>query len=125
MKFDLGAVGAGALVGSVAAAATIVVALALRPLTGGGADALLYLVLLGGLGAGGRAAGLRQPAAPLTHGALAAMVALVVVVVAVVGVRAAFGRAQPGALSLVFHLLMAATAGVLGGYLASRRGSAP
>ena len=124
MKVDRGAVLAGAVLAGVVAALAILVAQGVRSLTGTNANAALYLVLLGGHVAGGRVAGLRRPDAPLTHGALAALAAYVVVLVVVTAVRVALGHALAPAAAFVFNGLMAASAGIFGGYLASRRPAA-
>ena len=124
MKIDRNAVVAGAALGAAVAAAAIVLAQAIKSLTGSNANLLLYLVLLGGLVLGGRAAARRQPTAPLTHGALAALVAYVALIVVITGLRLALGREVADPVSLVFNGLMAASAGILGGYLAARRAEA-
>lgn len=121
MKVDRRAVTAGAIVAVAVAAVTVLAAQAVSSLTGTNANLPLYFVLLGGLVAGGRVAGRRQPRSPLTHGALAAVSGFVVVVATTVVIRLALGRALAAPVSLVFHLLMAASAGILGGYLAARR----
>jgi hypothetical protein len=79
----------------------------------------LYLIILGGLCAGGRRAALRQPLSPLTHGALAALTAYVSLVVAILLIQLALGREMADPVSLVFNGLMAASAGMFGGYLAA------
>jgi hypothetical protein len=121
LTVDRGAVLAGARLAVIVGAAAIVVAQAVTSLTDSDANLLLYLVLLGGLGAGGRLAALRQPEAPLTHGALAAMAAYVALIVAITAIRLALGREVADPVSLVFNGLMAASAGMFGGYLAIRR----
>ena len=118
MKIDRPAVLAGARLAVIVGAASIVVAQAVKSLTDVDANLLLYLVLLGGLTAGGMVAGRRQPQAPLTHGAVAAMAAYVVLIAAVTVVRLALDREVADPVSLVFNGLMAASAGIFGGYLA-------
>ena len=124
MKIDRNAVVAGAALGAAVAAAAIVLAQAIKSLRGSNANLLLYLVLLGGLVLGGRTSARRQPTAPLTHGALAALVAYVALIVVITAVRLALGREVADPVSLVFNGLMAASAGILGGYLAARRAEA-
>jgi putative membrane protein (TIGR04086 family) len=102
----------------VVAAASIVVAQAIKSLTDSDANLLLYLVLLGGLAAGGRVAGRRQPTSPLTHGALAALAAFVVVIVANTVIDLVRGQEVADPVSLVFNGLMSASAGIFGGFLA-------
>ncbi|MDQ3895796.1 MAG: hypothetical protein M3326_00870, partial [Actinomycetota bacterium] len=62
--------------------------------------------------------GRRQPLSPLTHGALAALAAYVIVVAAITAIRLALGREVADPVSLLFNALMAASAGMFGGYLA-------
>lgn len=121
VKVDRRAVTAGAAVAAAVAAVTVALAQAVSSLTDSDANLPLYLVLLGGLVSGGRVAARRQPLSPLTHGALAAVSGFVVVVATIVVIRLALGRELADPVSLVFHLLMAASAGIFGGYLATRR----
>ena len=121
MTVDWRAVFAGARLAVLVAAAAIVVAQAITSLTEGDANLLLYLVLLVGLGAGGRAAARRRPDSPLTHGALAALAAYVVLIAVITAIRLALGREVADPVSLVFNALMAASAGIFGGYLAVMR----
>jgi hypothetical protein len=121
LSVDRGAVLAGARLAVAVGAAAIILAQAITSLTNGDANLLLYLVLLGGLGAGGRIAALRQPLSPLTHGALAALAAYVVLIVTITVIRLALGKEVADPVSLVFNGLMAASAGMFGGYLALRQ----
>jgi putative membrane protein (TIGR04086 family) len=118
VNVDRTAVLAGAKLAVLVAAASIVVAQAITSLTDSDANLLLYLVLLGGLAAGGRVAGRRRPDAPLTHGALAALSAYVLLIVVITVIRLALDREVADPVSLVFNGLMAASAGIFGGYLA-------
>lgn len=118
MSVDRDAVLAGAKLAVIVAAASIALAQAIKSLTDSDANLLLYLVLLGGLAAGGRVAGRRQPLSPLTHGALAAVSAYVVLIVVITVLRLALGREVADPVSLLFNGLMAASAGIFGGYLA-------
>ena len=118
MNVDRDAVLAGAKLAVIVAAASIALAQAIKSLTDSDANLLLYLVLLGGLAAGGRVAGRRQPLSPLTHGALAAVSAYVVLIVVITVLRLALGREVADPVSLLFNGLMAASAGIFGGYLA-------
>jgi hypothetical protein len=120
VKVDRSAVLAGGACAAVVAGAAIVVAQGVKSLTGTNANLALYLVLLGGLIWGGRVAALRQPASPLTHGALAALTAYVALLVVVTAVRLALGRDLADPAAFVFNGLMAASAGIFGGYLAQR-----
>jgi hypothetical protein len=121
LTVDRSAVLAGARLAIVVGAAAIVVAQVITSLTEGDANLLLYLVLLGGLVAGGRVAALRQPLSPLTHGALAAIAAYVALIVVITAIRLALGKEVADPISLVFNGLMAASAGMFGGYLAIRK----
>jgi hypothetical protein len=122
---DRGAVLAGAKLAVVVGAASIALAQAVKSVTDTDANLLLYLVLLGGLTAGGLVAGRRQPMSPLTHGALAALAAYLVLIAAVTVVRLALGREVADPISVVFNGLMAASAGLFGGYLAIVRPGRP
>jgi hypothetical protein len=118
VNVDRGAVLAGAKLAVLVAAASIVVAQAIKSLTGTDANLLLYLVLLGGLGAGGWVAGRRQPTSPLTHGALAALAAFVVVIMVNTVIDLVRGQEVADPVSLVFNGLMSASAGIFGRFLA-------
>lgn len=121
LTVDRRAVLAGARLAVIVAVPAIVLGQALESAAGGNAVIPLYLVILGGLCAGGRLAALRQPLSPLTHGALAAIAAYVALVVAIVVIQLALGREVADPVSQVFNGLMAASAGMFGGYLAARR----
>lgn len=116
LSVDRGAVLAGARLAVIVAVPAIVLGEALGS---AGAAIPLYLVILGGLCAGGRLAALRQPESPLTHGALAAIAAYVTLVVAIILIQLALGREVADPVALVFNGLMAASAGMFGGYLAA------
>jgi putative membrane protein (TIGR04086 family) len=124
MNIDRAAVVAGATRAAIIAGLAILAAQAIRSLTDTNANLALYLVLLGGLVAGGHLAGRRQPQSPLTHGALAAVAAYAVLLAVVTGVRLALGRELADPVSFVFNGLMAASAGIFGGYLALRNPAA-
>ena len=121
LNVDRSAVLAGARLAVMVAVPAIVLGQALESAAGGNAVIPLYLVILGGLCAGGRLAALRRPLSPLTHGALAAMAAYVSLVVAIVLIQLALDREVADPVSQVFNGLMAASAGMFGGYLAVRR----
>ena len=121
LTVDRGAVLAGARMGVLVAAPAIVLAQALHSVTDGLAAIPLYFVLLGGLCAGGRLAALRQPLAPLTHGGLAAIAAYVALIVVISLIQLALGRELGDPVVMVFNGLMAASAGMFGGYLAVRQ----
>ena len=121
MNVDRKAVQRGASLAVAVAAASIVVAEAVKSWAGTDANLPLYFVLLAGLMAGGWVAGRRQPLSPLTHGALAALCAYLVLVALITVIRLALGRDIADPVSLVFNGLMAASAGIFGGYLAAVR----
>lgn len=81
---------------------------------------LFYLLALGGLAAGGRAAARRRPDAPLAHGLLAALLAYAAVAAFGLVMRVTVDRG-PDPVALAFNALMAASAGILGTLLAERR----
>ena len=120
LNVDRKAVVDGARLAVIVAVPAIILGQALESAAGGNAVIPLYLVLLGGLCAGGRRAALRQPLSPLTHGALAAMSAYVALILGIVLIQLALGRETADPVSLVFNGLMAASAGMFGGYLAAR-----
>jgi hypothetical protein len=120
LSVDRSAVLAGARLAVLVAVPAIILGQALESAAGGNAVIPLYLVILGGLCAGGRLAALRQPESPLTHGALAALAAYVALIVAIVLIQLALGREVADPVSQVFNGLMAASAGMFGGYLAAR-----
>ena len=81
---------------------------------------LFYLVILGGLTAGGKRAGRLRTDAPLTHGALAAIAAYALVAALTSAIRAATGQGTDP-VEVIFHGFMSASAGILGGLLSTRR----
>ena len=119
LSVNRNAVVAGARLAVMVAVPAIILGQALESAAGGNAVIPLYLVILGGLCAGGRLAALRRPESPLTHGALAALAAYVALIVAIVLIQLALGREVADPVSLVFNGLMAASAGMFGGYLAA------
>lgn len=119
LSVDRSAVFAGARLAVIVAVPAIILGQALESAAGGNAVIPLYLILLGGLCAGGRLAALRQPESPLTHGALAAIAAYVTLVLGIAVIQLALGREVADPVSLVFNGLMAASAGMFGGYLAA------
>ncbi|MGI8983950.1 MAG: hypothetical protein ACR2HM_05385 [Acidimicrobiales bacterium] len=122
LTVDRAAVSAGARLAVIVGGVAIILAQAVTAFTSTDANLPLYLVLLAGIGAGGRSAALRQPLTPLTHGALAAIGAYLVLIVAITVIRLALGNNIADPVSLVFNGMMAASAGMFGGYLVVRRG---
>ena len=124
VNVDRSAVLAGAGLGVVVGAGAIIVSQAIASLTDSDSGLLLFLlfaVLLGGLAAGGRRAALRQPTSPLTHGSLAALAAYAALLAGVTAIRLALGKEVADPVYVVSNALWAASAGMLGGYLALRR----
>ena len=121
MKVDKRAVVAGAQLAILVAGAAIAVYQMLEWLTDSDVNLLLYVVVLGAWVAGGRVAGGHQPESPLTHGALAALLAYVVLIALLTIIDVARGNEVAHAVYVVFHALMAASMGIVGGYLAVRR----
>ena len=119
LSVDRSAVLAGARLAVIVAVPAIILGQALGPPGGGYVLFPLYLVVLGGLSAGGRLAALRQPESPLTHGALAAMGAYAALVGTIVLIQLVLGREVADPVAQVFNGLMAASAGMFGGYLAA------
>jgi hypothetical protein len=116
VNVDRSAVLAGAGLGVAVGAGAIAVSQAIASLTDSDSGILLFLlfvVLLGGLAAGGRRAALRQPSSPLTHGSLAALAAY--------AIRLALGKEVADPVYVVSNALWAASAGMVGGYLALRQ----
>lgn len=78
---------------------------------------LFYVVVLMGWVAAGFVAGRRAPDAPYTHGVLAAVASFVPI--ALVGIVLALARSEDvPAVEMVFNLLVAGSAGVVGGLVA-------
>jgi putative membrane protein (TIGR04086 family) len=80
-----------------------------------------YVVIIMGMLAGGFVAGSKRPDAPLTHGALAAAVAYLVSQAITLVVKAARGSDLRSPAVYVFNLLLMASIGVVGGFIAERR----
>ena len=81
-------------------------------------------VALVGFAAGGYAAGSRRPDLAMMHGAVAALAAYVIVQpIAIVVASVGDGDLPPPA-AIAFNALMAATMGMLGGFIAERRAAA-
>jgi hypothetical protein len=124
VNVDRSAVLAGAGLGVAVGAGAIAVSQAIASLTDSDSGILLFLlfvVLLGGLAAGGRRAALRQPSSPLTHGSLAALAAYAALLIAITAIRLALGKEVADPVYVVSNALWAASAGMVGGYLALRQ----
>ncbi|MGI8776651.1 MAG: hypothetical protein ACR2LJ_04540 [Acidimicrobiales bacterium] len=120
--FHWHAVAAGAALSLAVAVPTIVVS----SLVGTGPESnavfIPYLVYLGGQTFGGWWAGRRQPDAPLSNGALAALVAYAVLIVVASTIRMVRGDGL-NPVSLIVNTFLAASAGIFGGLIATWRAS--
>jgi putative membrane protein (TIGR04086 family) len=102
----------------------VVPTVALAALVGTGRESnvnfVFYVPIVVGLAFGGWAAARRRRDAPLTHGCLAALAAYVLVALAIILIRVADGRTL-NITGLIFNGFVAASAGIFGGLLATRR----
>lgn len=123
VQVDRRAAGAGALVGFVVAAVSILLwqlCDAVFDLGDSSLVFLFYVVVLLGWIAAGYVAGRRSPDAPYSHGVLASVLSFVPIAVVGLVVAAARGDDIP-AIEMVFNLLVAGSAGILGGLVAGSR----
>jgi putative membrane protein (TIGR04086 family) len=88
----------------------------------GAALAIAFVIVLAAFLFGGLVAGDRAPDAPLTHGALAALLAFALVQ-GVGTARRAIAGDDINVLAIPFNAMLAGSIGVFGGYLASWRAS--
>ena len=117
---DARAVAAGAVVGLLVAVPTIVITSIADVNARSNAVFVPYLVYLAGLVAGGWRAGRLRPEAPLSNGGVAAIAAYAVLAVAASAIRVASDRSLD-VVSLASNAFLAASAGILGGLIASWR----
>jgi len=117
---DLPAVIAGAGLGLAVAVPTIVGSSLIGIDSTSNAVFVAFLVYLAGLTLGGRLAARRCPDAPLSNGAMAAIVAYLTIAVIVSILRLATSRALDPA-SLILNFFLAASAGILGGLIVTWR----
>jgi putative membrane protein (TIGR04086 family) len=123
VRVDRRAVLAGALVGFVVAAASILLWQLCDAVFVLGDSSLVfvfYAVVLAGWIAAGYVAGRRSPDAPYSHAVLASVVSFVPIAAVGLVVAAARGDDIP-AIEMVFNLLVAGSAGILGGLVAGAR----
>ncbi len=123
MKLDGRAVATGAAVALVFAVPAAVISALLVEDDASNGVFVFYAIILFGMLLGGFVAGAKRPDLPYTHGAAAAALAYVVAQVVAVAVKAADGGKVRSPVVYVFNLLLAASLGVVGGYLAERRGA--
>src|SRR5437764_12582608 len=79
-----------------------------------------YFVIMAGMLAGGFVAGSKRPDAPLTHGAVAALLAYAVAQLLAVLVKAVTGSKLRSPAVYAFDALLMASLGVVGGLIAER-----
>jgi putative membrane protein (TIGR04086 family) len=119
VTIDVRSVGAGAIAALLfALPAGIVSAIAVED---DSTNAPAVLVIIIGMLAGGFVAGSKRPDAPLTHGALAAATAYVAAQAITLLIKAAKGSDLRSPVVYVFNLLLMASIGVVGGFIAERR----
>jgi len=80
-----------------------------------------YFVIMAGMLAGGFVAGSKRPDAPLTHGAVAALLAYAVAQLLAVLVKVVAGSKLRSPAVYVFDALLMASLGTVGGLIAERR----
>jgi putative membrane protein (TIGR04086 family) len=119
MTIDWRSVGAGAIAALVFALPAAVLSAIVVEDDSTSAPAVLVIII--GMLAGGFVAGSKRPDAPLTHGALAAATAYVVAQAATLLVKVAKGSDLRSPVVYVFNLLLMASIGVVGGFIAERR----
>ena len=82
---------------------------------------VFYVVIMAGILLGGFVAGSKRPDAPLTHGAVAAVLAYFVAQALAVIVKLAADSKLASPAAYVFNTLLMASLGVVGGLIAERR----
>jgi hypothetical protein len=107
-------------VGLVVAVPTILISSAADVNARSNAVFVPFLVYLAGLVAGGWRAGTRRPDAPLSNGGVAALVTYALLAVVASAIRLGSDRSLD-VVSLVFNAFLAASAGILGGLIATWR----
>jgi putative membrane protein (TIGR04086 family) len=121
MSIDWRAVRAGAIAALVFAAPAGIVSAIVVDDDSSNAVFVFYVVIIIGMLAGGFVAGSKRPDAPLTHGALAAATAYVIAQALAVVIKLAKGSDVRPPAVYVFNLLLMASIGVVGGFIAERR----
>src|SRR6476620_7331294 len=119
MTIDWRSVGAGAIAALVFALPAAILSAIVVEDDSTSAPAVLVIII--GMLFGGFVAGSKRTDAPLTHGALAAATAYVVAQAATLLVKAAKGSDLRSPVVYVFNLLLMASIGVVGGFIADRR----
>jgi putative membrane protein (TIGR04086 family) len=121
MTIDWRAVVAGAIVALVFAVPAGVSSAIVVDNDSSDAVFVFYIVIIVGVLAGGFVAGSKRPDAPLTHGAVAGALAYAIAQILTLIVKVARGSELHSPSVYVFDLLLMASIGVVGGYLAERR----
>ena len=121
MSIDWRAVRAGAIVALVFAAPAAIVSAIVVDDDSGTVVFVFYVVIIIGMLAGGFVAGSKRPDTPLTHGAVAAATAYVIAQALAVLIKLAKGSDVRSPAVYVFNLLLMASIGVVGGFIAERR----
>jgi putative membrane protein (TIGR04086 family) len=119
VKIDWRSIGAGAIAALVFALPAGVISAIL--VEDDSSNALAVFVIIVGMLAGGFVAGSKCPDAPLTHGALAAATAYLIAQAITLLVKVAKGSDLRSPTVYAFNLLLMASIGVVGGFLAERR----
>ncbi|HEY2814233.1 MAG TPA: TIGR04086 family membrane protein [Acidimicrobiales bacterium] len=121
VDIDWRAVVAGAIAALVLAVpAGVISAIVVSDDSGNGVF-VFYVVIIVAMLLGGFVAGSKRPDAPLTHGALAAAVAYAIAQTITVVVKLIDGTDVRSPAVYVFNLLLMASIGVVGGFIAERR----
>jgi len=118
--FNLRAVGAGAALALAVAVPTIVVSSLVGIDSESNLVFVAFLIYLAGQALGGWQAARRQPDAPLSNGAMAALVAYVGIGLVASIIRVGRGESLDPE-SLILNAFLAASAGIFGGMVAMRR----
>jgi len=121
VSIDWRAVRAGAIVALVFAAPAAIVSAIVVDDDSGTVVFVFYVVIIIGMLAGGFVAGSKRPDTPLTHGAVAAATAYVIAQALAVLIKLAKGSDVRSPAVYVFNLLLMASIGVVGGFIAERR----
>ncbi len=121
MSIDWRAVWAGAVAALILAIPVGIISAIVVDDNSGPGVSVFYVLLIIAMLAGGFVAGSKRPDAPLTHGALAAAVAYVVSQAITLMIKAARGSELRSPAVYVFNLLLMASIGIVGGFIAERR----
>jgi putative membrane protein (TIGR04086 family) len=126
MQLDWRAIGLGAVVAIATTLPLAILGQLLSDYDDTGASGVVFLfffLVLAGLVVGGYVAGTRRPAAPLTHGILAALIAYLLVQALGLVLNVARGD-DVSPVAIVVNAGLAAAMGLLGGWIASWRTTA-